>query len=105
MFIVTKLIHIKYEYENELLYGLKQYYPSPGTNGCINIEFSHVHRTNDKAEYMIRLLWKTQQDYHTWLSKRPCNFEAQNTRLYTFFQIKCYLCALTLLFYSLRGAK
>ncbi|OPA21224.1 hypothetical protein BHL47_28845, partial [Bacillus cereus] len=25
MFIVTKLIHIKYEYENELLYGLKQY--------------------------------------------------------------------------------
>ena len=28
MFIVTKLIHIKYEYENELLYGLKQYYPS-----------------------------------------------------------------------------
>ena len=76
MFIVTKLIHIKYEYENELLYGLKQYYPSPGTNGCINIEFSHVHRTNDKAEYMIRLLWKTQQDYHTWLSqRRPCNFK------------------------------
>ncbi|WP_410990929.1 hypothetical protein [Bacillus cereus] len=70
MFIFTKLIHIKYEYENELLYGLKQYYPSPGTNGCINIEFSHVHRTNDKAEYMIRLLWKTQQDYHTWLSQR-----------------------------------
>lgn len=56
MFIVTKLIHIKYEYENELLYGLKQYYPSPGTNGCINIEFSPVHRTNDKAEYMIRML-------------------------------------------------
>ena len=29
MFIVTKLIHIKYGYENELFYGLKQYYPSP----------------------------------------------------------------------------
>ena len=28
MFIVTKLIHIKYGYENELFYGLKQYYPS-----------------------------------------------------------------------------
>ncbi|AHZ49562.1 TPA: hypothetical protein ACR3Z0_004053 [Bacillus thuringiensis] len=73
MFIVTKLIHIKYEYENELLYGLKQYYPSPGTNGCINIEFSPVHRTNDKAEYMIRMLWKTQQDYHTWLSQKEGN--------------------------------
>ena len=42
----------------------------PGTNGCINIEFSPVHRTNDKAEYMIRMLWKTQQDYHTWLSQK-----------------------------------
>ncbi|TKI00827.1 hypothetical protein [Bacillus cereus] len=73
MFIVTKLIHIKYEYENELLYGLKQNYPSPGTNGCINIEFSHVHRTNDKAEYMIRMLWKTQQDYHKWFSQREGN--------------------------------
>ena len=70
MFIVTKLIHIKYGYESELLCELKQYYPSPGTNGCINIEFSHVHPTNDKAEYMIRMLWKTQQDYHTWLSQR-----------------------------------
>ncbi|MCY8953722.1 hypothetical protein MOE39_07685 [Bacillus cereus] len=73
MFIVTKLIHIKYKYENELLYGLKQYYPFPGTNGCINIEFSPVHRTNDKAEYMIRMLWKTQQDYHTWLSQKEGN--------------------------------
>ncbi|HDR7803753.1 MULTISPECIES: hypothetical protein [Bacillus] len=73
MFIVTKLIHIKYEYENELLYGLRQYYPSPGTNGCTNIEFSPVHRTNDKAEYMIRMLWKTQQDYHTWLSQKEGN--------------------------------
>jgi heme-degrading monooxygenase HmoA len=73
LFIVTKLIHIKYGYENELLYELKQYYPSPGTNGCINIEFSHVHRTNDKAEYMIRMLWKTQQDYHAWLSQKEGN--------------------------------
>ncbi|WP_088351554.1 antibiotic biosynthesis monooxygenase [Bacillus cereus] len=73
MFIVTKLIHIKYEYESELLYGLKQYYPSHGTNGCINIEFSPVHRTNDKAEYIIRMLWKTQQDYHTWLSQKENN--------------------------------
>ncbi|HDR7792916.1 TPA: hypothetical protein QCY19_001464 [Bacillus luti] len=70
MFIITKTIHIKYNYENDLLCSLKQYYPSPGTNGCINIEVSHVHRTNDEAEYMIRMLWKTQQDYHTWLSQR-----------------------------------
>ena len=36
MFIVTKLIHIKYGYESELLYGLKQYYPSPGKYKAIS---------------------------------------------------------------------
>ncbi|EJR52962.1 hypothetical protein IIO_05979 [Bacillus cereus VD115] len=73
MFIVTKLIHIKYDYENDLLYSLKQYYPSTGTNGFINIEFSHMHRTDDGAKYMVRMLWKTQQDYHAWLSQRNEN--------------------------------
>lgn len=38
--------------------------------GCINIEFLHMHRTSDDAQYMIRMLWKTQQNYHTWLSQR-----------------------------------
>ena len=70
MFIVTKLIRIKYSYENELLNSLEKCYPSPGTNGCINIEFLHMHRTSDDAQYMIRMLWKTQQNYHTWLSQR-----------------------------------
>ncbi len=53
--------------------GLNNIILPPGTNGCINIEFSPVHHTNDKAEYMIRMLWKTQQDYHTWLSQRENN--------------------------------
>ncbi|PGO22256.1 hypothetical protein CN984_27665 [Bacillus cereus] len=70
MFIVTKLIHIKYGYENELFHSLKQHSPSYGTQGFINIEFSQVQRINNRAEYMVRMLWKTQQDYHEWLSQR-----------------------------------
>ncbi|EJQ41278.1 hypothetical protein IEE_04522 [Bacillus cereus BAG5X1-1] len=70
MFIVTKLIHIKYGYENEIFHSLRQHYPSSGTQGFINMEFSHMHRTDDGAEYMVRMLWKTQQYYHEWISKR-----------------------------------
>ncbi|WP_377866835.1 hypothetical protein [Bacillus sp. R86525] len=70
MFIVTKLIHIKYGYENELFHSLKRLSPSYGIQGFINIEFSQIHRINNRAEYMVRMLWKTQQDYHEWLSQR-----------------------------------
>jgi hypothetical protein len=47
----------------------------------------------------------TRLPYMAFSKRRPCNFEAQNTRLYTFFQIKCYLCALTLLFLFLTRGK
>ncbi len=73
MFIVTKLIHIKYGYENELFYGLKQYYPSPGTNGCINIEFSITYESYILPYHLYDEHVKTQQDYHTWLSQKEGN--------------------------------
>ncbi|EEL36108.1 hypothetical protein bcere0019_6180 [Bacillus cereus Rock3-28] len=32
-----------------------------------------MHRTDDGEKYMVRMLWKTQQDYHAWLSQRNEN--------------------------------
>lgn len=29
-----------------------------------------MHHIDNRAEYMVRMLWKTQQDYHEWLSLR-----------------------------------
>ncbi|KFM99955.1 hypothetical protein D0U04_13210 [Bacillus clarus] len=70
MFIVTKLVHIKYGYENEIISSLQRYHPSSGTQGFINIESSRMKRTEYGDEYMIRLLWKTQKDYHEWISQK-----------------------------------
>ncbi|WP_459502446.1 antibiotic biosynthesis monooxygenase family protein [Bacillus sp. C1] len=70
MFIVTKLIHIKLGYEEKMIRGLQQYYPNSGTYGFINLEFPRTKRTEHGNEYMIRILWKTQQDYHEWIAQK-----------------------------------
>lgn len=70
MFIVTKLIHIKFGYEEQIIRSLQEYYPNSGTYGVINLEFSRMKRTEHGNEYMIRILWKTQQDYHEWISQK-----------------------------------
>ncbi|PFD96725.1 hypothetical protein COE15_09090 [Bacillus cereus] len=70
MFIVTKLIHIKFGYEEKMIRSLQQYYPNPGTYGFINLEFSRTKHTEHGNEYIVRILWKTQQDYHEWISQR-----------------------------------
>jgi len=58
MFIVTKLIHIKFGYEEQIIRSLQEYYPNSGTYGFINLEFSRMKRTEHGNEYMIRILWK-----------------------------------------------
>ncbi|MDZ5607564.1 hypothetical protein U2I54_10785 [Bacillus pseudomycoides] len=73
MFIVTKLIHIKFGYETKIIHSLKQYYPNSGSCGFINLEFSRMKRTQYGNEYMIRMLWKTQQDYREWISQKKEN--------------------------------
>ncbi|ABS20920.1 hypothetical protein ACRS6Y_12095 [Bacillus cytotoxicus] len=70
MFIITKLIHIKFGYETEVIQSLQNYYPLSSTHGFINIEFNHIQRTDYGNEYMIRILWKTQEDYHEWISHK-----------------------------------
>ncbi|KEK23794.1 antibiotic biosynthesis monooxygenase family protein [Bacillus gaemokensis] len=70
MFIVTKLIHIKSGYETEIIHSLQQHYPSSGSHGFINLEFSRMKHTQHGTEYMIRILWKTQEDYQEWISQK-----------------------------------
>ncbi|MDM5187141.1 hypothetical protein QUF99_07210 [Bacillus sp. DX4.1] len=70
MFIVTKLLHMKFGHETKMIHSLQNYYPSSGTYGFINLEFSRTKRTEHGNEYMIRMLWKTQEDYHEWISQK-----------------------------------
>lgn len=67
MIVNSRTIRRKAGAGSMLLNFIKNHYPLPATNGFVNIEILTTSGIDDTEEITIRTIWKTIDDYETWV--------------------------------------